>query len=307
MKKIINIISKLKIYFHLLRVNHYIKNVLIFIPLFFSSNAMNMNLFIVSIIGFVWFSLASSFIYIVNDILDKGKDRLHPVKCYRPIASGAVTLKTAIVITIFLLIVIFTIAVFWYIFRTGLSPSVRLFPVMLIVIYAFLNIAYSFGLKNIPIIDITILASGFVLRIIFGSALINVDISIWLYLLIIAGAYYMGLGKRRNEINQNGIKTRAVMHFYTHDFLDKNMYMYQTLCIFFYTLWCIDESTIQRFGGMIFIYTIPLIFIIFFKYSLNIESDSEGDPTSIILHDKVLLLLCFTYAVWAFVIIYWKK
>jgi hypothetical protein len=97
------------------------------------------------------------------------------------------------------------------------------------------------------------------------------------------------------------------MRFYSHDFLDKNMYMCQALCVVFYALWSIDAATVQRLHTSAFVYTIPLFLIILFKYSLNIETASDGDPTSIVLHDKMLLLLCAVYLVWAFCIIYLNR
>jgi hypothetical protein len=121
------------------------------------------------------------------------------------------------------------------------------------------------------------------------------------------GAYYLGLGKRRNEIIANENKTRDVMRFYSHNFLDKNMYICQGLCVVFYALWSIDSVTVERFHTSAFIYTVPLILIIFLKYSMDIETDTDGDPTSILLNDKILLLLCAIYIICAFCIIYLNR
>jgi 4-hydroxybenzoate polyprenyltransferase len=170
-----------------------------------------------------------------------------------------------------------------------------------------LNIAYSWGLKNVPIVDVSILASGYVIRVLFGSLIIGVNTSVWLYLVITLCAYYMGLGKRRNEISGNETGTRSVMKFYSHNFLDKNMYVCQTLCVVFYAMWSIDSVTVERFHTSAFVYTIPVILIIFLKYSLNIETESDGDPTSVLLGDKILLLLCGAYIISAFCIIYFCR
>jgi hypothetical protein len=141
----------------------------------------------------------------------------------------------------------------------------------------------------------------------FGALIIGISISVWLYLMITVGAFYLGLGKRRNEITGTGKETRAIMRFYSHNFLDKNMYMCQALCVIFYALWSIDAATVQRLHTGAFVYTIPLFLLILLKYSLNIEADSDGDPTSIVLHDKALLLLCAVYGVWAFCLIYLNR
>ena len=97
------------------------------------------------------------------------------------------------------------------------------------------------------------------------------------------------------------------MRFYSHNFLDKNMYVCKALCVVFYALWSVDSTTIERFHTSAFVYTIPLIFIILLKYSLNIETDNDGDPTSVLLGDKILLLLCAVYIICAFCIIYLNR
>jgi 4-hydroxybenzoate polyprenyltransferase len=169
--------------------------------------------------------------------------------------------------------------------------------------YFVLNIAYSFGAKNIPIVDIVILASGYILRVIFGGVIINVSISFWLYLVITLCAFYLGLGKRRNEIVHQKTDTRKVLQAYTYNFLDKNMYVCQTLCVVFYALWSIDTDTVTRFGTRAFVYTVPVVFLILLKYSLNIERDSDGDPTTILWEDKALFVLVALYAVLSIIIV----
>jgi 4-hydroxybenzoate polyprenyltransferase len=165
-----------------------------------------------------------------------------------------------------------------------------------------LNIAYSFGLKNIPLLDVVILASGYVLRVFFGTLIIDSYMSIWLYLTLTLGAFYLGFGKRRNEIIKKETG-RTVIQFYSHNFLDKNMYMCQSLCVVFYALWSIDKGTVARLNTNAFVYTIPLILVILFKYNLTIETDSDGDPVSVILKDKILILLCAIYICTVFLII----
>jgi decaprenyl-phosphate phosphoribosyltransferase len=220
------------------------------------------------------------------------------------LASGEISVPHAIVILVILstLLIVFLIML-----RIQGNHLYNLKPIGLMLLYMVLNIAYSWGLKNIPIVDVTILASGYIIRVLFGSMIIGVNISVWLYLMITLGAYYMGLGKRRNEITGNETETRAVMKFYSHNFLDKNMYVCQALCVVFYALWSIDSVTIERFHTSAFVYTIPVILIIFLKYSLNIETDTDGDPTSVLLGDKVLLSLCGAYIICAFCIIYLNR
>jgi len=291
-------------YLKLLRAHHWIKNILILIPLFFSVGLFNTSLIITAILGFVCFSLLSSIVYIINDIKDIEKDRLHNTKCHRPLASGKIPVLHAIVILIILSIVLIFLMIM---LRIQGSRICNIKSIVLMLLYMVLNVAYSIGFKNIPIVDVTILASGYVIRVLFGAVIIDVNISVWLYLVITLGAYYMGLGKRRNEISCYETETRSVMKFYSHNFLDKNMYVCQALCIVFYSLWSIDSVTVQKFNTNAFVYTIPIMLIIFFKYSLNIETDVDGDPTSVLLGDKILLSLCVAYIIIVFCIIYLNR
>jgi 4-hydroxybenzoate polyprenyltransferase len=148
------------------------------------------------------------------------------------------------------------------------------------------------GLKNIPIVDIAILAFGFLLRVLYGSVETGIEISGWLYLTVIALAFYLGLGKRRGEIlNYSKDNTRSVLKFYNQGFLDKSMLMCVTLGIVFYSLWTVDAQTIARVGGQQLVWTVPLVIMIFFKYSLTVEGKSDGDPVEVVLKDKLLLIL----------------
>lgn len=297
----------IKTYFQLLRVHHYIKNVIIYIPLFFAEKLIDFSLLASVTLGFCVFSLAASIVYIFNDIHDIEKDRLHIKKCTRPLASGKIMSSRAVLILI-ILYVILVILLFLLKLFGDMSYYKILWLFGLLVLYLGLNIAYSRRLKNFPIIDVTILASGYVIRVLFGSVIIGADVSPLLYLFITTGAYYLGFGKRRNEmVNNSGSNTRGVLRFYSQSFLDKNMYVCQALCIMFYALWSIDSKTTARFQTSAFIYTVPLIFLIFLKYSLNIEKNTDGDPTSVLLNDRILQILSGIYVICAFCIIYFKN
>ena len=285
---------KLLSYLKLMRVKHYIKNLLIFLPLIFSMNFYDLNKDIKTLIGFILFSLVSSIIYIINDINDIEKDKKHPKKCKRPLASGELTKKEAYILLIILALIVIIGNV---ILRTSW------YSIVILVSYLILNILYSKILKNIPIIDVICLVIGFVLRVIYGASLIDVQVSNWLYLTIISFAFYLALGKRRNELQAGG-DTRKVLKFYNKEFLDKNMYMFLTLMLVFYSMWCVDESNIAKFDNKL-IYTVPILMIIAMKYSFNIENSAEGDPVEVLLSDKVLmiLVLLFIFTMGAIVII----
>lgn len=176
---------------------------------------------------------------------------------------------------------------------------------MLLVLYLVLNLAYSFGLKNVPIVDVTILVAGFLIRILYGALVTEIAISNWLYLTVIALAFYFAFGKRRNELKQvGGGETRRVLKAYPVDFLDKNMGMCLTLANVFYALWSMDEKTVSLYNNRYLVFTVPIVLLITMKYSLDIEGESDGDPVEVLLHDKVLLLLCVVYLAVMFMILY---
>lgn len=282
----------MKKYLKLIRAKHWIKNCLIFLPLIFSREINQTNI-ILTILGFISFSLASSIIYIINDIRDKEKDKNHPTKKNRPIAAGTISIPSAL--TIAGLFLIITIAILIYL------STYNHFISIYIISYILLNIMYSFGLKNIPLLDVFILALGFLIRVLYGGALINVEVSTWLFLTVLSISFYLGLGKRRNELMAQetiGNNTRSVLKYYNKEFLDKNMYMCLSMTIIFYSLWC------QDLNSKYIMWTIPVVLLICMKYSLNIESNSSGDPVEVLLKDKVLILLIGIYAIAIFLTLY---
>ena len=279
-------------YLKLMRVKHYLKNVLVALPVIFAGVALQPTNILKTLIAFITFSLTSSIIYIINDIRDVEKDRKHPVKKKRPIASGEVSIKAAAILAILLFVA--TIAILYF------SNLLFNYGVIVLLVYFVLNLGYSFGLKDIPLVDITILASGFVLRALYGGLLLNIDLSNWLFLTVLSGSFYMALGKRRNElIKLEGKETRKVLKYYTKEFLDKNMYMFLSLSIVFYSLW----STLGV-DNRFFKFSSILVILILMKYSLNVEQDSLGDPIEVILGDKILIILAFIYAAYCFAVLY---
>ena len=282
-------------YLSMMRVHHYIKNLLVFVALICSGNLFAADKFIGCLYGFVAFSAISSAVYIINDIKDVDKDRLHPKKKQRPIASGAVSITKASIMLSALLLIAFY---FNYLAFDFIST-------LFILCYFILNIGYSFGLKNIPLIDVTILVSGFLLRILYGSVIANIKISHWLYLTVLVFALYFALGIRRNEIRQLGNgTTRKVLEKYSISFLDKSMNMCITLGIVFYTLWSMDEITVSLYNSDKLVYTVPIVLFIILKYSMNVEGDSDGDPVEVLIHDKILIVLCILYLAIMFSILY---
>ncbi len=285
----------MKSYLKLIRVHHYIKNLLVFVALACSGQLLNLDKLKSGIFAFIAFCAISSVVYIINDIRDREKDKNHPTKCNRPIACGKISVKKAVLLAT----ILFAIAVLF----SYLTFSVAFFA--LLILYFLLNLAYSFGLKNIPIVDVAVLVAGFLIRIICGAIVTEISISNWLYLTVIALSFYLAFGKRRNELRYSqGGETRKVLKAYPPNFLDKNMSMCLTLANVFYALWSMDEKTVSFYGNKYLIFTVPVVLLITLKYSLDVEGDSDGDPIEVLFHDKILLILCLVYALSMFVILY---
>ena len=166
------------------RVHHYIKNLLVFLALICSGQLLQGERFRAAFWGFCAFCTLSSSVYIINDIRDVEKDRRHPTKCHRPIAAGRISMKSA------------------WLFAAGLLALTALFNFLvfqpkataLLVLYFVLNLGYSFGWKNIPLVDVTILVSGFLLRILYGSFISGITLSNWLFLTCLSLMFYFALG-----------------------------------------------------------------------------------------------------------------
>ncbi len=284
----------------LMRPKHYLKNGLVFVSLVFSKNLFNFPMLAQVFAGFITFSLLSSVVYIMNDIRDIDADRNHEVKCKRPIASGAVKISTAVILAA----ILFATAVCINILICGALS----YATLIMVLYFVINLGYSMGLKNVPFLDVFLLVMGFLLRVLYGAAIINDVVSSWVLLSVVSISFYLALGKRRNEIlktneSESGV-TRKVLKYYSFSFLDKFMYLCLALSIVFFALWSADAEVIQRYGTDKLVWTVPLLLTIMMKYSSDIESDSHGDPVDVIIKDKVLMCLAALFVIIVVLMIY---
>lgn len=269
-------------YIKLIRIKHWIKNGLIFLPIFFSLSFTKENI-ISTIWAFFAFSFMASTIYIINDIKDVKKDRNHPKKKTRPIASGKVTIPSAIILAILL----FISSIILNYFATKV-----LFTSALICLLAYLviNLFYSFGAKDIPILDIAILATGFILRVYYGAFIINVPVSNWLFLTILSASLFMGLGKRKKELKIKE-EVRKVLKEYNENFLNNFMNICLCLLIVFYSLWTMEQNIRYLF------LSIPMVIVILIQYMLYMENSDEGNPITILFQSKPLIVSVFIYLV----------
>lgn len=280
-------------YLKLIRPFHWVKNFLIFVPLFFSGQLLNERKILLSVLGFIAFSFVASSVYIINDIQDADKDRKHPKKRFRPIASGKISKRNATVFLCFLLIISMLI-MFYLAKQNGNILASFGLPIF----YLLMNIAYSNGLKNIPLVDVIIIAIGFVIRLLYGGVLTAIPISDSLLLTVISASMFLGFGKRRNELKK-GTSTRKVLKAYSMEFLDKIMYVFIALTLVFYSLWAIDGKT------SLLVYTVPVAMIIVADYCLIIESgNSDGDPAEVLKHSRSLIVLLILFILLMFISLY---
>ena len=282
----------MKYYIKLMRPFHWVKNLLIFVPLFFNGRILSISKVWLLIVAFLAFRFIASSVYILNDVKDADKDRLHPKKRFRPIASGKVSKKQAVIFWIFL----FTISIL----LMGLIGNIvgsYLVSFILPLIYLLMNLLYSNGLKNIPLVDVSIIAAGFVIRLYYGALVCGVTVSDALLLTVISASFFLGFGKRRNELKK-GTSTRKVLQAYNIYFLDKIMYVFISLTLVFYSFWTILK-------GRNLVYTVPLAMLIVADYCLIIESDSsDGDPAEVLKNSKSLMCLLGVFILSMFVGLY---
>lgn len=282
-----------------IRIKHWLKNGLVFLPIIFSGQLFDPTMLLSSFEAFLSFSFMASTIYLINDIKDKEKDANHPTKRERPIASGALSTKAASIIAVILFVFSCAICVAF--------STEKLLSISTILCYGLLNIAYSLKLKNIPVIDVTILSLGFIFRVFFGGFFCGVVVSQWMCLSILAISFFFGLGKRRGELKLYGSSMRQSLEAYSMGFLDKSMYVFVSLGLVFFSLWLFDR--ISEMGS----YYIPialslcviLTIVILLRYCLDIESDSsDGDPVEVVFSDKPLLAFVFVWLVFIIVLLY---
>ena len=262
----------------LFRIEQYIKNFFIFAPLFFSFQFTFTN-FISALLAFLLFSLMASSVYILNDIFDVKEDVLHPNKKIRPIASNLITTNTAYFLSILLAIIAL---------MGSYILNINIFYVL--IIYLSINILYSAKLKYIPIIDIIIIAFGFVLRLFVGGYAINEMITNWIIALTFILSIFIALAKRREDIQLllDGKETRRNVGFYNIEILNQSLKLLSVLIILIYLLFTLSPEVIIKFTDKIYM-TIIFVIIGLYRYLyLTLVKNHSGDPTKIFLTDRIL-------------------
>ncbi len=282
-----------------IRPQQWTKNLLIFAPLIFSQTLFNPTDTLHAIAAFVVFCLMSGSVYLLNDLIDLENDKRHPLKCKRPLASGALSPRAAMAACTGLLCV------------CALASAYLLNTAFLITAagYLALQILYSTLLKHVVIIDVFCIAAGFVLRVIAGAEAIDVSFSTWLLFCTLLLALFLALSKRRHELQlleEDAVHHRRILYEYSSDLLDHMIAIVTPCTLIAYMLYTIADDTVAKFGTDRLKYTVPFVLYGIFRYLYLIHKRNEGgSPEKVLLNDIPILLTVVCYGLTCALIIYW--
>ncbi|OGF44447.1 MAG: phosphoribose diphosphate--decaprenyl-phosphate phosphoribosyltransferase [Candidatus Firestonebacteria bacterium RIFOXYC2_FULL_39_67] len=292
-----NAFKIVKYIFLSLRPKQWTKNFLIFAALIFSQKLNNYYSVIETLIGFLIFCIVSGSIYTLNDIIDRDKDKLHPKKAKRPIASGKLPISYAILSFLFF-------ATLGIVSAFNLETNFG----WVIVIYIALQILYTFNLKNVVILDIFIIAIGFVLRVVAGAEIIAVDVSSWLLVCTLFLSLFLALGKRRFELiklDKKATSHRSSLKEYNVSLLDQMITVVTSATVVAYAIYTLSPETKSHFNTEHLIYTLPFVLYGVFRYLYLIyQKETGGNPEEILVTDIPLIIDILLYGVTVWYIIY---
>jgi len=281
-----------------LRPKQWIKNFFVFVPMIFSAKILSGYIILYGFFTFVFFCLLSSAIYLVNDVIDRKQDLLHPIKSKRPVAQGKISVGLALVISLFL--VLFSFA--------GMFIFGNLALIITAIAYVILNLLYNLALKKVVILDVITVALGFELRVWAGSVIIGIQPSAWLQVFTFLLALFISFAKRREEIlslKKSAIKHRQVLSGYRLIFIDQLIAICGGIIILAYALYTLSVEIIRGAKGHLMIYTVPFVVYGVFRYLYLMYMHKEGgDPAEIVFSDKPLLFDLFLWLVSTCVILY---
>lgn len=281
----------------LIRIPHYLKNLFLFLPLFFAGELFHIEKLIPTFSGFLVFNLFASAVYILNDLKDKENDQRHPIKKNRPVASGQISTRTAIFVMVIMLVS-----------GSALLYKMPIWAALIMAVYFISNVAYSFGLKQIAVVDVFIVSAGFVFRVMMGSVVSGVDISKWIIVMTFLLSLFLALAKRRDDVLlfiRTGQKTRKVVDGYNIPFLDTSISLMAGITLVSYIMYTIDDHVIQIFHtDRLYITTIFVLMGIMRYLQLIFVYQKSGSPTRILMKDRIVQLSLAGWIITFLVIIY---
>jgi 4-hydroxybenzoate polyprenyltransferase len=289
----------LSLLFRSMRPKQWTKNLILFAALIFSHNFLSPLYFFKTVAAFIIFCIISGCVYIINDLFDLKQDKNHPIKCTRPLASGALKPSVAIIAT----------AVLLFLSIVSALLLTNLTFILIALGYFILQIAYSTVLKHMVILDVFSIAAGFVLRAIAGAEVIEVPFSTWLLFCTILLSLFLALSKRRHELillEDDAIHHRKILFEYSPYLLDQMISVVTASTVITYTLYTVSEETVSKFGTDRLKYTIPFVLYGIFRYLYLIHQKNEGgSPERVMLNDLPLLVCILLYGLTVGLILYY--
>ena len=282
-----------------MRPKQWVKNVFIFAAIVFDRKLLNETALLHTVLTFVAFCLVSGSVYVINDLVDIDKDRRHPMKRNRPLPSGQLSPQVAIAAAIAIPLVCIPAA---FVLDAGLG--------LVLILYLALNVAYSFFLKNLVIIDVMAIAAGFVLRVVAGVVVIEVErFSPWLYVCMTLLALFLGFGKRRHELftlGENANSHRASLQHYSLELIDQMSVVVTSAAIMAYSLYTFAATNLPRIDGEpLMMLTIPFVLYALLRYQYLIHVKREGGtPEEIVLGDIPLIIDLVLYGITVLILMY---
>lgn len=269
-----------------MRPQQWTKNVLVLAPLLPAGPALRQVDLLDVLVAFVAFCLISSSVYLVNDARDVESDRAHPVKRHRPLAAGVVPLPLAVVAAVVLAAA-----------ALALSATVNVPLLVTVAAYYGIQLAYCFGLKHEPVLELGCVASGFLLRAVAGGVAADLPLSSWFLLTAAFGSLYMAAGKRYGEARmgeRTGARVRRVVERYTTTFLRFVWTLSATVVVVSYSLWSFEVS--QRTASALSVVSVVPFTLAILRFGINVDAGTAEEPDQIVLHDRVLLALGVVWA-----------
>ena len=297
-----------------MRPHQWIKNLFIFLPVFFGRKLFNLQTDILLVFAFCSFCFLASAIYCFNDLIDSEEDKQHPNKKSRPIASGIISKRQAKVFTFFLVAIsILTICIPVNVYTPPhlqhfLNQGLLLKQLSILAIYFILNIFYSLWLKKVAIIDVFVIAIGFILRLMLGSVTASIELSQWIVLVTFLLALFLAFAKRRDDVKEfeeNGRILRKHIVLYNSRFLDQVLTILSAVTLVSYIMYCTSTEVQERVGNEYLYLTSIFVLLGIIRYlQITIVSGRSGSPTKVLIHDRFLQLTVLTWIIFYLFILY---
>lgn len=286
----------------LIRPHQLVKNIFVFTPLFFDRHVTDWHYVWPCLVAFIAFCLAASGIYCFNDIHDADADRQHPVKCMRPVASGAVSKQTAYV-TMSIVWILAIMLVAWACIYSG---RIRIGLIGTLLLYVVMNVAYCIKLKQIALLDVFMIAIGFVLRVAAGGMATGIILSHWIVLTTFLLTLFLAVAKRRDDAaiyETTGVKARKNVECYNMDFLNQSIGVLGSVTTVCYILYTVSDEVVERMGSHYLYVTSVFVLAGIMRYmQITLVDRKSGNPTKVLLQDH-FIHVCIIGWISAFTII----